>query len=559
MATIPGVQRRGLSNRQQPILSMPTDSPLTQQMLETAQDLDQIREVRDRDEIAKAKNKYLMLKTEQDHAYDDDEDFKTIEERYSKNMEEGLALASSGITDPGLRDAFLQEFEVDLAQGKQNIRTKAAAKERDKEVATINEEMEILREQGLKEDADFAFINQAMHERLQAAADRNVISQEESQRISQKFTDDLALGKLKMMPADLRVEALKADWAKNLPSDTRVQLRREAQEELELGTAQSLAMKALDQGLDRMAARKSFEGQKPEIIQRAMQEFNYLKESKRSDEIEVRSEAYTKLWEQMNPAYGKGLPLQHLRTHPGWKPMWETLTKAERDNLYQIEQQKVAGGRQNSDRGVYLKLRALAKNHNRSEKDRSDYIEYFLANSAALNNTDFQAFTDHIYKQDESIMTPYQILDKYTDLIKNQDVKNEIFDRVLRWHKAETERLGTTPPEEEVRKKVSYETTEVVVKGMFNDDVPANLPDDLEELLEIYLLPENADEREGIMESILDPEDRRLFELETFRHGQPNDFNQLTFVLREEGIEWEQLSFEERYAYYRGYVNALKR
>ena len=253
MATIPGYEpQRAPSSRQQGVVTMDTRAATTGTDA-VAGDLGKMIETRDRNEVAKARNKFLMLKTEQDAAYNDDEDFKTIPERYGKVMDEGFSDLVMSITDDNVREQFQGEIEVDLVRGKERIKGIAGDKHKDRERSTINEEFSILQKAAEDDAGDPVWIYNAMRRRLTAAAEDNIISHQEAQAQGDLFRTNVATNKLKAMEAQDRLDALSAPWAANIPVHITKVLRDEAKAELKgqkaYNTALGMREMTRDEGL----------------------------------------------------------------------------------------------------------------------------------------------------------------------------------------------------------------------------------------------------------------------------------------------------------------------
>ena len=562
MPTIPGAPaRRQISQGQQSIVRAP-GSPGTDAMRDVAKDFRKTLEVRGRDEVAKAKNKYYMLKAEQDNAYNDDEEYGTIPQRYSKTMTEGLGIAASGISDPQLRDQFMMEFEVDLERGKQRINEVAGNKAKDFERSEINGELKILQNAAISDAGDPVSIHGSVRERLQAAAERNIISFEEAQSIGDSFRVDVATNKLKAMGAKDRLDALTAPWADDIPDHITKVLRDEANAELRLGEAQGAAQSALDAGLTEREAEKKFRSLRDQedgaqLYRDTMHEFKYLYENKRSTEVEERGTAYTEIWEALNPAEGKGVPLSNIRTKH--TELWEKLTKGERDNLYQLEQHKLSGARQYSDRRAWLDMQRLASRAGESKYGRAQFEEYYMENSAKLNNTDFQNFGKMLYEEREDLLNVSQLLDTYTRAMTNQKDINRVTTRTLDWYESEYERNDGFPPStEDVRKKIEFESKELYGTGWFSDDRPGSV-EDMDDFVDAYFEDENENLRELIRTSISEgdvnefenlvltdprfkdfqPADKADFKLNILRRIDPNQFRDFQNELGMIGINYD--------------------
>jgi len=200
---------------------------------ELAQALKGMVDERDRYESSKAESDFLILKNKQDNAYDQDEDYKTIGERYTSNVDKGLAEVSMGITNPRVRAEFLQRNRLRIEQGKERMKGVAFGKEKDFERNSVNDSLNNLREMTLTgSPEDVATARNTVNARLDAAVSMGYYSNEQAGKIKRHWKVDSAIGRLKMMSPEDRIKALNQPVADNIPSDTRVEMIRKAESEL---------------------------------------------------------------------------------------------------------------------------------------------------------------------------------------------------------------------------------------------------------------------------------------------------------------------------------------
>lgn len=390
MATIPAnPNRRTLTTGQQGIVQAPGGSAAVDMLGDVSSGLDKVQQVRDQDELAKAKNKYALVKVEQDNAYNDDGDFKTINERWKTNVSEARAIAAQGITNPDAKEAFLMETEVNMAEGEARINELAGTKAKSWERGQIDEEMSILRDSAMQDNVDIGYINSAVQERLDAAANRGIISFEEAQKSKKNFTNDLAVSRLKMMTPQDRIKALGQSWVKDgLAPDAVKLLRDEAKEELRLGVAQEAAMNLIDNAdIDPLTARrelyKKFKGD-PEQLQVAMQQFDQVYNDNRVAVAQDQDEAY----DMADELVASGTSMMQLQTD--FKPLYDRLSVAQRKDLRNMSASKAAGYvRKYSDMDVVDKLNELIQDGTKG----IEIAEFYSANRSKLNEADKHFFS----------------------------------------------------------------------------------------------------------------------------------------------------------------------
>lgn len=199
-------------------------------------------------EVAKAESSFLTQKAHHDNAFDDDEDYATIPDRYNTAVADSLSTASSEISDPRVREQFNLSVAPRVAEGDERIRGLARGKEVDYETASLNEGLRGIRESGVLGSAVDA--TNAARDYINASVENDLISATEGDRMFNAWQEDMVVGKLEMMdPAD-RLEALTKPWADNLPSDLKVRLHRGAKIETDEDTAIVTVDQWMAEGID---------------------------------------------------------------------------------------------------------------------------------------------------------------------------------------------------------------------------------------------------------------------------------------------------------------------
>lgn len=184
---------------------------------------------RSRLELAKAESAFLTQKSHHDSAYDTDEDYASIPERYDTAMNDSVSSASALISDPRIRERFALNIAPRIAEGGERIRSLARSKEVDYETASLNEGLQGIRESGVTGSAIDA--SNAARDYIKAAVENDIISATRGQQVFSAWQTDMAVGKLEMMEPEERVVALAEPWAEDLPSDTRNRILKRAQQE----------------------------------------------------------------------------------------------------------------------------------------------------------------------------------------------------------------------------------------------------------------------------------------------------------------------------------------
>lgn len=323
-----------------------------------------------RNQLSKAEADYLILQAEQDGAYDQDDDYGTIKERYTGAMEEGMGTIAATIGDAQAREDFVNRHRVDIVRGQERMSDLAWGKERDYERGQLTERLTTVREAGLNSDIGMA--NDSASMLIESATEMGYISEQERADMEAKFREGIAIGKLKMLEPEQQLEALSQDWAKNLPSDVRATLRRKAQESSIENKAHATARRILE--LPRSDAMDKI-GQITNGREReeTYKQYDYLKARDNLAKEERQVELYDKYADQIQ----KGEEVLDIAEDD-----WDEMDPKVRENLKNLQLAQVKPPK-NSDPNVIYTLQLL-----RAQKAWSELRKYFRANSASLTFSD---------------------------------------------------------------------------------------------------------------------------------------------------------------------------
>jgi len=211
-----------------------------------------IKDRRTKYEMSQARAEFLTAKAKEDNAYDGDEDYASMGERYSNNLGTSLTEAASMITDPMARQMFEDEARVTFTQGQERISNFARTVERDYQRGYVSERLDSIREAGLT--GSLIDAQNAANDLIDSSVGMDWLDSEEAERLKISWRNDAATAKLEMMPPEQRVDALNEDWAKFLPSDARAKILRVAEEQ----TLQGKAVRNV-QSLDGMSPEEGWD------------------------------------------------------------------------------------------------------------------------------------------------------------------------------------------------------------------------------------------------------------------------------------------------------------
>ena len=388
MATIPKVSQlqREIPSGQTQAVSLDTRA-VGQGFLAAAEGLQQYVEKESKLEVAKARANFLMAKTQEDNAYDDDDDYGTFEDRYSKNMTEKLGEASKLISHPAARQAFMQEQKVNLVKGQERIRSLAFNKEKDFERASLNDTLEGLRETALtgdltaaKETADFY---------LESAYERGFISAQESQKLMSTFQQSAAEGRISMLEPEEAIKTLNSPQAKYLPSDVRVKLKKQKEAELvDIRAMREVDRIMSDPNITRAQGQAKV-AKLPEKIRRNAQiKFEHELAQRQAAELEEQSELFDQ--------HFLSVRLGQVSSADIMSDL-QKMTPQQQQSILNAEAASTKRtARTYSDPKVLdtlnvLKARATASE---SPNDWQEVRRYFMDHAAQLNATDYKDWSE---------------------------------------------------------------------------------------------------------------------------------------------------------------------
>tara|TARA_R110000850_G_scaffold269167_2_gene401002 strand:- start:474 stop:2645 length:2172 start_codon:yes stop_codon:yes gene_type:complete len=190
------------------------------------QKIEQKNKSKGRLELSKANAEWTKLRASQNNAYNQDDDFDTIEERYRGELGTKSSEISAAISDPETREIFQNKIGSDIEVGSQSIKNLAFRKETDFETARLTEDIASLRDIALEGDTEEA-IGMA-NERINATLESGFISENQAVSIRQQSASDYAIARIKIASPDEKVALLKGGLGKFIDKDIQKQLLKGA-------------------------------------------------------------------------------------------------------------------------------------------------------------------------------------------------------------------------------------------------------------------------------------------------------------------------------------------
>lgn len=554
MPTIPSVN--SIQRRQGPTGSAivrPAGNPAVDAMDGVSRKLGDDIERISRDELAKATNKFLVLKAEQDNAFDNDPDYGSIPDRYTTRIQEGIGLLSREISDPAAREMFQSEMSVHLAQGREKMIDLSRQKHREKEIGDITNEADILLKESIRPGSDIAFTANAMDMRIQAAADNGILNQDDAQQLKIKFRDNVALSKLTAMSPQDRLEVFKESpqWLNNIDAGTQSRLKKEAQSQARLSDAQQAADYAMRENMTRTEANRyffdKFQSKDPELYSDAVTQFGLRYQSKKADDAERATELFNDYADGViDGTWGTA---EIMTENPD---DWYDMSPAAQQNLINWEQQRAGGKmRQHSDRGVVFELMRLSKG---GKNTWPDFLQYFSEHSSQLNQADFKTWADIATGDNTSLLSAQELLSAATRNMTNDRQITQVYTRVNDWHTDQRNRNGVAPTGDEISKKIGFEVSAVLgTGGWFTGD---QLPGDLNDIEDLAEAIANSDTETASMliDGVIDDETRVEAVVRAAEIRSPMDIQDLkSGLMRYYKIDWDILNYRQRHYFLQKY------
>jgi hypothetical protein len=356
-------------------------------------------------QYAQAASEFLVKKNTEDNAYDNDQEYGTIENRYSKNIDKSLQDSANLIMDPRLRNEFLLQYRPQVAEGVSRIRSVASSKEKDYQRGYVTQQLEALTEAGLTGDMDTALATSSAL--LITARDSGYISAQEYESLNKTQRQSMVVKSIEMLEPKQQLAALETPSVKNnLPADVEFKLRKIAQSELVKGEAIAnvdTIMADIYEGGSRTAAQAKLAAiEDPDLRvateQRFENEYNRYQANK------------GELQEALSKKYAVDLRLGNMTFDQIPRADLDAMDPSTLAGMQAAERTAASGVRQDSDRQVLYNvysLMARAGDPNAAPMTREQRIslqldpdaettaaqdaqQYTMQNSHLLNNADFK-------------------------------------------------------------------------------------------------------------------------------------------------------------------------
>lgn len=157
---------------------------------------------------AQARSAFLQSQAALKTSFENDQDWKTLPQRYQDGAQKSLQDAANTISSPTLRARFLAESGVDLARGVEEISGQANGQRKDQGRATMLSTLDGNRQAALASPAQANSLIQASNDAITAAQGSGFISAQEAQEQRQHWTSEFGKGYLETLPPAQRLKVL---------------------------------------------------------------------------------------------------------------------------------------------------------------------------------------------------------------------------------------------------------------------------------------------------------------------------------------------------------------
>lgn len=178
-------------------------------------------------QVKTAEADFISRQREFEAQAEKDDDYGTLTERYTKDLDYHANKYSETISIPSVRQAFLDLQKTRIEEGKVRVGKIAFNKERDFERNAMNTRLNSYQKAAIDGTIDYATASKMVDGLLESGVAKNYYSHQEGGSISKAFKDTVAINKLELLNPDDRLAELDKPYTKNLPAGVRAKLIRE--------------------------------------------------------------------------------------------------------------------------------------------------------------------------------------------------------------------------------------------------------------------------------------------------------------------------------------------
>lgn len=415
-----------------------------------------------------AKSGFLVDNLELKGSFDRDQDHETMVDRYEKEARNKAGEYAQSIPSARRRAEFMDEIELRIAQSRGEIKDLAWGVERDKARANIQDQLTGLRELVIRGDGETAM--DTARALVESARETDYLGEAEGQKVLEQFRVDSARGWIESLAPDERLDALKSPFAKNLPTDVRNALTRQAEELSFAQTAADTVDEYFGEGLDRdEMIEKSSKIKDVRLREEVERRYDNRLADREAATIEKNSDLHEKYFLQVRLG---NLTVDQMMGDPVMKADLESMSPTLQNNLFVAESQANGRAPKRSDPSVIDTLHM----YNES-KDWLKLREHFIENAHLLSASDFNTWSQRSW--DGSTPDEYKGLFTSMQTLKSRlsniysgnsldEAESVMTEKLTDWHLRVYEQTGKEPTDSDVTKKIDQMLIEIHDPGWFN-------------------------------------------------------------------------------------------
>jgi len=417
-------------------------------LMDVAAVASQIGEREKRNQLAKANADMSVALISEANAYDQDPDYATFDERFTGNTETKLGEVAATIENEQLRNEFIQKYRPKIALSREKVRGLAWGKEKDFERGELTTRLETLRNAAIL-SGDIEDANTQALDLLQSHADLGHIDADDSVTIRNSFRDSLSKGYVEAQDPERRAETLKQPWAKKyLAPDVYAGLKRQADDELRIGKAQTQVDEYLDTDLDRADVMekidKKYSGD-PKLRKEIESRFDYAFGKKKVARVEEQSALFDQYFLpiRLGEATIDSIPREDL----------ERMSPQQQNSLYSAQKNSVSSAKVSFNIGAEDKLNYLLKTRQFPEL-RKFFVENAGTMSDSQNKSWSEVSIDGVMPIEvESLFTAKASIDAKTPNYTKEN-RAVLKDSMDTWYRGYQQRENRIPTDDEVGKQI---------------------------------------------------------------------------------------------------------
>lgn len=223
--------------------------------------LDQVQDTRARFQASRAQSEFMITLSQQARALENDPDYESYDKRFISGVEPQLNEAASSISDPYLRQEFLDRGRQSIESTRARVSDMAWGVERDTQRRAVDDMVRTAREEGIA-SGNVVDTFASMERLINDGANVGYFSQEEAGNMIEAAKIDYATGYLESLPASERLDALtNSEFAAMIPTDRRAFMERQTRDELLASDAMVIVDGMINDGvtLEDLRSRAAFQ------------------------------------------------------------------------------------------------------------------------------------------------------------------------------------------------------------------------------------------------------------------------------------------------------------